>query len=91
MIYEIVFSEDSLDDIRLLKRSEPKTYQKLETLLLELQEHPQTGTGKVEKLKGDKAELWSRRINKRHRLIYKIKETEVLVLVLSAYGHYGDK
>ncbi|MBR1922786.1 MAG: Txe/YoeB family addiction module toxin, partial [Paludibacteraceae bacterium] len=53
--------------------------------------HPQTGTGHPEQLKGDKAGLWSRRINKKHRLIYEIHETEVIVLILTAYGHYEDK
>ena len=27
----------------------------------------------------------------KHRLVYRIFDTEVLVLVLSAYGHYDDK
>ena len=34
---------------------------------------------------------WSREITKKHRLIYRIFETEVYVDVLSAYGHYDDK
>ena len=28
---------------------------------------------------------------KKHRLVYRIFETEVYVDVLSAYGHYNDK
>lgn len=28
---------------------------------------------------------------KKHRLIYEIHDTEVVVLVLSTYGHYDDK
>ena len=35
--------------------------------------------------------LWSRRITKKHRLIYEIIDTVVHVDVLSAYGHYDDK
>ncbi|MEE3384057.1 MAG: type II toxin-antitoxin system YoeB family toxin [Prevotella sp.] len=34
---------------------------------------------------------WSRRITDRHRLIYRIFETEVYVDVLAAYGHHDDK
>lgn len=30
-------------------------------------------------------------ITKKHRLVYRILETEVHVDVLSAYGHYDDK
>ena len=34
---------------------------------------------------------WSRQISKKHRLVYRIYETEVVVLVIAAYGHYDDK
>ena len=50
-----------------------------------------TGTGKPEQLRGDRAGQWSRRITKKHRLIYEIHETEIVVLILSSYGHYTDK
>lgn len=32
-----------------------------------------------------------KKITKKHRLVYRIFETEVYVDVLSAYGHYDDK
>lgn len=60
-------------------------------LIGELYEHPRTGTGKPEPLSGDRLGQWSRRISKRHRLVYEIQDTDVIVLVLTAYGHYGDK
>lgn len=31
---------------------------------------------------------WSRRINKNDRVIYQIIESEILVVVVSALGHY---
>ncbi|HRN44897.1 MAG TPA: type II toxin-antitoxin system YoeB family toxin [Flavobacterium sp.] len=34
---------------------------------------------------------WSRRINDKHRLIYRIESEKVIVLVLSLWGHYDDK
>ncbi|MFT6216181.1 MAG: toxin YoeB [Roseivirga sp.] len=54
-------------------------------------EHPTKGTGKPEMLKHDLAGLYSRRINKKHRLVYSINEQVVTVYVLSAWSHYGDK
>ncbi|MCR4994157.1 MAG: Txe/YoeB family addiction module toxin, partial [Bacteroidales bacterium] len=57
----------------------------------ELKVHPKTGTGKPEALKGDRNGQWSREITKKHRLIYEIHETEVVVIVLTAYGHYNNK
>jgi mRNA-degrading endonuclease RelE of RelBE toxin-antitoxin system len=35
--------------------------------------------------------LYSRRINRKHRLVYAIKDEIVTVLILNAYAHYGDK
>ena len=57
----------------------------------ELMEHPKTGTGKPEPLGGNRVGQWSRRITKKHRLVYEIHDKEVVVIVLTAYGHYDDK
>lgn len=62
--------------------------QKLNALLEEIKEHPTTGTGQVEVLKHYKEETWSRRINKEHRLVYRVYEDIVEVLIISVYGHY---
>ena len=40
---------------------------------------------------GNRTGQWSRRISKKHRLVYEIHDTEVVVLVLTAYGHYDDR
>lgn len=87
--YELEFTQDALDDIKKHQKSGNKSLlSKLEKLLLELKQHPDTGTGQIEKLKHYKEETWSRRINDGHRLVYRIKEDVVVVLVLSVYGHY---
>jgi toxin YoeB len=91
MIYDIIFSEEAEEDIEKLKRSEPQMHKKLLALLLELQDHPTTGTGHPKPLGANLSGRWSRRINQKHRLVYEIRDTEVLVLVLSAKGHYEDK
>lgn len=87
--YELEFTQQALDDIERHRKSGNKPLlKKLNNLLLELKEHPETGTGQVEKLKHYEEETWSRRINDEHRLVYRIKEDVVIVLVLSVYGHY---
>jgi len=90
-MYNVILSPEALEDIAKLKMSEPKSYQKVNTFIGELREHPKTGTGHPEPLKGKPENRWSRTITKKHRLVYRIFETEVYVDVLSAYGHYGDK
>lgn len=91
MAYRIKYTKQAIEDAMKLKREEPKSFQKLLKLELELKEHPRTGTGKPEPLSGNRAGEWSRRITSKHRLIYEIHDTEIIVLVLTAYGHYGDK
>lgn len=91
MRYELEFSEPALVDLARLKRDEPQSFRKAQKLLAELIEHPMTGTGKPELLTGELSGRWSRRISRKHRLVYSIEETKVVVYVLSAYGHYSDK
>lgn len=89
--YSVKIRERAQIDLGKLLHDEPKAYQKALQLISELYEHPRTGTGKPEPLSGNRAGEWSRRITKKHRLVYEIYDTEVVVLVLTAYGHYGDK
>ena len=90
-MYVIEFTEDARRDVLYLQRNAPQAIKKLYRLLDELREHPRTGTGQVEQLKHFKNETWSRRITREHRLVYEIHDSEVLVLVISSYGHYADK
>jgi toxin YoeB len=86
--YSIVISE-LLKDIERLKKSGNKSVlKKLAQLFLELQQHLRTGTGQVEQLKYYEVETLSRRINSEHRLVYRVQEQTITVLVLSAFGHY---
>ena len=64
---------------------------KIEQIFLELSNTPYEGTGNPEPLKYKMSGYWSRRINRKDRIIYKVYEDKVVVLVVSAIGHYGDK
>jgi toxin YoeB len=85
--YILRFSEQAKDDIRQHKKSGNKSVVNKITLLLEeLAKHPFTGTGKPEPLKHNLSGVWSRRINREHRLVYEVDDD--VILVLSAKGHY---
>ena len=89
-MYNVIYVRRAEDDLRKLKRNEPDSFKKVVKLLNELAEHPYSSTGKPEPLRGDRSGQWSRRITKKHRLVYEVHDMEVIVLVLSAYGHYED-
>lgn len=92
MNYNIEFLEAALVGIeRLKKAGDKQALKKLRLLIKELEEHPETGTGKPEQLRGNFAGKWSRRITDKHRLVYEIINETVCVCISSTFGHYGDK
>ncbi len=91
MIYRILFRPKAEKHLLTLKKTEPHLYRKAQALIRELDEHPRTGTGHPKPLGGDRNGQWSRRISDKHRLVYEIQDEVVIVLVLSAWGHYDDK
>ena len=72
MIYNVIVAPRAEMDLKRLLENEPKAYAKALSLIGELYEHPRTGTGKPEPLSGDRSGQWSRRISKKHRLVYEI-------------------
>lgn len=92
MTYRVLFTKEALDHVEFWRRSgQKKILEKIAVLVDELQLHPTTGTGQVERLKRHLSGYWSRRIDKQNRLIYAIEDDIVTVTVVSARGHYGDK
>lgn len=87
-LYRIAFSEDARRDLISLNKKAPNAMAKLARLLEEISEHPRTGTGQVEQLKGYDGNVYSRRLTKEHRIVYRVYEDIVEVLVLSVFGHY---
>ena len=89
--YLIEISETAKIDLLKHKKSGNKaTLKKIDQLISELREHPFSGSGKPEALKHNLSGLWSRRINKKDRLIYEVQDEIVTVYVVSAMGHYED-
>ena len=91
MKYTVILTEEASADLKRLQRNEPSAYKKALKLIAELGEHPKMGTGHPEPLKGLLEGRWSRQITKKHRLVYRIDNGKVLVIVLASYGHYDDK
>ena len=90
-MYRIEFSDESLASIAKFKKSSPAAFKKIHRFLEEMQEHPRTGSGHPEPLRGGNDVTYSRRITKKDRLIYDIHDEAVTILVITAEGHYDDK
>lgn len=89
---EVIFKTEALNDLKYWKNSGNKVAQsKIHTLLKEISQTPYLGSGQPELLKYDLAGYWSRRINKEHRILYKVYENQNRVEIHSLRGHYLDK
>lgn len=91
MRYEVRFTPEANIGLAKLEKYEPKVFKKALRFIGELELHPKMGTGHPEQLKGKPEGRWSREITKKHRMVYQIFDEEVVVLILTAYGHYDDK
>jgi toxin YoeB len=84
---EIVLSPEALEDLQLWKQSgNTKIQNKITQLLESIQRTPFEGIGKPEALKHNYSGYWSRRINKEHRLIYKIENERIIIVQMR--DHY---
>ena len=85
---EIAYTEKAIEDISYWKKINNQAIQKRITKLIEsIQISPYEGIGKPEPLKYNLTGLWSRRINKEHRLIYELLNEEIVIHSLK--GHYS--
>ena len=75
----ITFSRNAWEDYTSWLTEDKSMIKKVNDLIKEIQRHPYEGKGKPEPLKYDLAGLWSRRIDREHRLVYQIKENEILI------------
>ena len=85
---EVILFDQARKDIVYWKTSgQTLIMKKITSLLNDIQKHPYDGIGKPEELKHELSGWWSRRINKEHRLIYKVVNNEIHVLSMS-YHYY---
>lgn len=74
-----IFVDESWEDYLYWQRTDRKILERINGLLKEISRNPFTGIGKPEPLKYKYKGFWSRRINDEHRLIYQVKDNEILI------------
>jgi toxin YoeB len=84
--WQVVFTKQAQKDARNLASAGLK--QKASALLVILSDNPFQTPPTYEKLVGDLAGSYSRRINIQHRLVYQVLESERVVKVLRMWTHY---
>ncbi len=85
-ITKILFDENAWDDYKYWLDNDIKILKRINELIKDIKSHPFTGLGKPEPLKHALKGYWSRRINKEHRIVYKV-EGDTLFIAQLRY-HY---
>ena len=80
MEIKVVYLSQALDDLSYWKKSGNKAIQqRISKLIQSIIEAPFEGIGKPEALKHNYSGWWSRRINEKHRLVYRIEEDRLII------------
>ena len=83
----LVFEGDSWSAYEELRNKDKKLHKALCKLLKEmLRDDPSKGTGKPEQLKHGLSGLWSRRLTRKDRVIYKFDDQYLHIFAIG--GHY---
>ncbi|MDR1368693.1 MAG: Txe/YoeB family addiction module toxin [Dysgonamonadaceae bacterium] len=83
---EFLFKDEAEFDLGYWYRTDKKIIKKIESLLRSMKETPFEGIGKPEALKENLSGYWSRRINREHRILYKVDNE--IITIYSFRGHY---
>ncbi len=84
----IIFTHSAWSDYLWFQEQDRKLIKRINQLIKETIRSPFEGIGKPERLKGDLAGYWSRRITHEHRMVYATTESDMVIIALRY--HYRD-
>ena len=84
-----VWIDDAWEQYLYWQEQDRKTLKKLNKLINDIERNGNSGIGHPEPLKDNLSGLWSREIDKKNRLIYKIDGD--CIKIYQCKSHYGDK
>ncbi|MGK7923958.1 MAG: Txe/YoeB family addiction module toxin [Spirulina sp.] len=86
---DLVFDPNFLEDLTYWVKTSRKTALRLLSLVAEIERTPFEGTGKLEPLKYKDANIWSRRLTEKDRIVYVVDRDRIEFL--QGRYHYGDR
>ena len=87
MEYRILISKKVKKDVELIK-SLPNLKKNVDNLLKLISKNPFQAPPTYEKLVGNYKGMYSRRINRQHRLVYKVEEESKAVIIVSMWSRH---
>ena len=83
------WDEDAWIDYVYWQTEDKKTPKRINMLIKDIERNGHNGLGSPEPLKGNLSEFWSRRIDKKNRLVYRIADN--VIQIIQCRTHYGEK
>ena len=77
---DVRFTDRALAEYRYWEDHDPRKVDRIDALIRDICWQPFKGIGKPEPLRYEFAGYWSRRIDREHRLVYKVASDTVLVV-----------
>ena len=74
-----IFVDESWEDYLYWQKTNKRYVKRINALLKDIARTPYSGLGKPEPLKYKYKGFWSRRIDGEHRLIYAVRDDEILI------------
>ena len=74
-----IFVDESWEDYLYWQKNNKRYVKRINALLKDIARTPYSGLGKPEPLKYKYKGFWSRRIDGEHRLIYAVRDDEILI------------
>ncbi len=75
----ITFQGTSFEEFTEWQMTDKKIFAKIAELITEIRRTPFEGKGKPEALKHELQGKWSRRITQSHRLVYEVRQNEIII------------
>lgn len=88
MIYKINILAQADKDLAWFRKNDRKSYIKCFDLVRDVAKDAQKGIGKPERLKYFDKQVYSRRVNRKDRMVYIIYEETKTIDISSFRGHY---
>lgn len=83
------WQDDAWEDYLYWQLQDKKTLKKINNLLKDIDRNVYNGIGKPEPLLGDLSGYWSRRIDDKNRIVYKVENNQIIIIQCGSL--YKDK
>ncbi len=88
MNYAIELVEEAKDDMEFWLRNDKRTFKRIISLFENMQQTPYTGIGKPEPLCWELSDCYSRRIDRKNRIVYRVDDDKRVIYVRQLRHHY---